>query len=206
MTPIYKFIALTTDKSNKEVSKSWYSIVREYAPSGVLTTCISLDEENIPTTVAMVKRQENEFIHFIIPLSRDLSDDEAEEIVNAFVEINPEIDFDISISNPLNIFQINDEASAFISKNKYMNMCLAFAKLQHDNWVSEKTKEGWSYGPTINIKSKKHPLLRPWKDLPEEFKKVDKELPQRLLNLFNEYGFHVITKDEYSSLLRMIKN
>jgi hypothetical protein len=43
----------------------------------------------------------------------------------------------------------------------------------HDNWLSEKLKNGWKYGEEKDADKKEHPCCLPYKDLPEFQKAKD---------------------------------
>lgn len=38
----------------------------------------------------------------------------------------------------------------------------------HENWLAQKTEEGWSYGPVKDPDNKRHPCYMPYEQLPEE--------------------------------------
>jgi hypothetical protein len=44
------------------------------------------------------------------------------------------------------------------------------AKQQHEQWLKDKTAEGWTYGPEKNVETKQHPDLIPFDHLPAEQK------------------------------------
>ncbi len=43
----------------------------------------------------------------------------------------------------------------------------------HDNWLAEKARDGWSYGPEKDPDNKKHPCFMPYESLPNEQKVKD---------------------------------
>ena len=43
----------------------------------------------------------------------------------------------------------------------------------HLNWMKEKEKNGWTYGPFKNVKKKQHPCMIPYESLPEAQKIKD---------------------------------
>ncbi len=43
----------------------------------------------------------------------------------------------------------------------------------HENWMAEKAKGGWTYGPEKNLVAKTHPCFLPFGDLPAEQKSKD---------------------------------
>jgi len=73
-------------------------------------------------------------------------------------------------------------------------MCENLAKSQHRQWYDEKTEQGWKYGIHFSMKNKTHPMMRPWEDLPPEYKKIDYETPNKLLNTLYNLGYTVVKK------------
>jgi hypothetical protein len=43
----------------------------------------------------------------------------------------------------------------------------------HDNWMTEKHREGWKHGPVKDADKKEHPAFLPYADLPAEQKVKD---------------------------------
>lgn len=43
----------------------------------------------------------------------------------------------------------------------------------HDNWLAQKARDGWSYGPKKDPDSKKHPCFMPYEQLPQEQRAKD---------------------------------
>lgn len=44
----------------------------------------------------------------------------------------------------------------------------AHPKSSHQNWLQEKLREGWVYGPVKNPELKQHPCIVPFESLPRE--------------------------------------
>ena len=49
----------------------------------------------------------------------------------------------------------------------------AGASASHENWLSQKFDEGWSYGPIKDPEKKEHPCCVPYEELPEEQRAKD---------------------------------
>lgn len=49
----------------------------------------------------------------------------------------------------------------------------AAASHSHDNWMKEKIRDGWKYGPVKDPDKKEHPCFVPYEDLPPEQKMKD---------------------------------
>lgn len=45
---------------------------------------------------------------------------------------------------------------------------------RHVTWMEAKLLDGWTYGEERDNGRKKHPLLKPWEDLPEEVRARDR--------------------------------
>lgn len=44
---------------------------------------------------------------------------------------------------------------------------------QHDQWLEQKKKDGWVYGPVKDEAKKTHPMMVPFRDLPDYEKRKD---------------------------------
>jgi RyR domain len=44
---------------------------------------------------------------------------------------------------------------------------------QHDNWMAEKQRDGWTYGPIKDVDAKTHPCFLPHDQLPPEQQRKD---------------------------------
>jgi class 3 adenylate cyclase len=62
---------------------------------------------------------------------------------------------------------------------------------EHDRWLAERTRQGWSYGPVRDNARKQHPCLIPWADLPEGEKQKDRDTVINLPELIEKAGFRV---------------
>lgn len=49
----------------------------------------------------------------------------------------------------------------------HMNNPSANASSSHDNWLKEKTEEGWKHGPVKDPEKKEHPCCVPYNELPK---------------------------------------
>lgn len=58
---------------------------------------------------------------------------------------------------------------------------------QHENWRSDKIKDGWVYGPVKNEETKEHPCMVPFDELPPEQKAKD-FLFQAVVEAFTRAG------------------
>jgi class 3 adenylate cyclase len=65
------------------------------------------------------------------------------------------------------------------------------AKHEHDRWVNERLRAGWSYGIPRDNARKQHPLLVDWDQLPKEAKDKDRDTVNYLPALIERAGFQV---------------
>jgi hypothetical protein len=49
----------------------------------------------------------------------------------------------------------------------------ASPRSSHDNWLAEKERAGWRYGPVKDEEKKEHPCFVPYEELPEHQRKKD---------------------------------
>ncbi len=70
----------------------------------------------------------------------------------------------------------------------------AMAKNVHEVWAQTRIAQGWQYGPERNDAEKRHPMLIPYGDLPEEEKVYDRNTSVETLKLILKLGF-VIEKE-----------
>lgn len=202
---IPRFIAVVTDEPlPPETVRQWFKCVKTHAP-GLLLNIPSTDNTGMPRTVCLVHREEGAQHRYMVPLARDLEEDEAARIVDAFVDLNPEKDFDVQSSASHDSEPQYQRPVIDVDEKLYVDLCLAWAKRQHDAWVADRKANGWRYGTTLSMSEKTNPLLMPWEQLPEQYRKPDLEEPQALLDLLNSQGYAVITKAELEAMLDLIR-
>ena len=83
----------------------------------------------------------------------------------------------------------------------HLALCTALAKQRHTDWVRERTDAGWRYGVTFDQTEKTAPLLRPWEQLPDQYRRPDLNLPQTLITGLNDQGYVVISRADLDQLL-----
>lgn len=49
----------------------------------------------------------------------------------------------------------------------------ADGRSQHDQWLAQKTRDGWRHGPVKDTAAKTHPLMIPYDELPEWERRKD---------------------------------
>ena len=70
----------------------------------------------------------------------------------------------------------------------------AMAKNVHEVWAQTRIAQGWKYGPERNDAEKRHPMLIPYEDLPEEEKVYDRNTSVETLKLILKLEFVIEKK------------
>jgi len=65
------------------------------------------------------------------------------------------------------------------------------AYFEHENWVKERLGTGWSYSKEKNTALKKSPYIKPYDELPEEIKDLDRDTVRNIIPLLGEVGLFV---------------
>jgi hypothetical protein len=186
--------------------RTWYKTVMASAPAGIMTSIQSLDLNGQPVLTRMVRRSYGDKTEFIIPLMRDLLPSELEVIANAWKNVSPPGNYQISI-NPTQDQHLNQAINDLtIPQDEYQALCAQLAKVQHTAWIREKAADGWSYGPVLSLRNKTHPLMMPWDSLPEQYRDVNTNTPENFLNFINSQGFTVVKQSELGALLKIMRD
>jgi hypothetical protein len=195
----------TAEPLSKEEAIAWFRCAKEFLPSGIMATCQTTDNKGNLRGASMVQREISGCHEYIIPLTRDLLERETEIVVEACCDTFEDKDFEIAISTSQEEL-VQHSPSVELDKSKYIELCTNWAKKQHDTWFKDRIDNGWRFGTTISLKNKTHPLLRPWYELPDRFRKIDTDQPQSLIDLLNSQGYAVISREELESIMKLLKS
>lgn len=201
---VQHFIKLVTENSlEKKHVRKWFKAVQESAPSGTMHFVQTIKEGDGPQNVQLIHQKDDGKHHYIIPLTRDLIEDEVNPVFQQWMAHYPNGDFHIESSDDA-IAQVQaDIIEIEIEDTSYQQLCEKFAKVMHQRWYEDKAEEGWRYGLKLNEDDKTHPMLRPWDDLPEAYQDVDYNLPELLMNVLDEEGYAIVERKELDKLLKM---
>jgi RyR domain/TrkA-N domain len=70
------------------------------------------------------------------------------------------------------------------------------ARLEHQRWLQERTRQGWRYGSVRDDKRKLHPDLVDWADLSEQSKEKDRDAVQNIPRLLRATGFQILRLEQ----------
>lgn len=68
--------------------------------------------------------------------------------------------------------------------------------LVHKTWMSNRIKEGWSYGPERSDSLKQTPCIVPYEELPEIEKDYDRNTVKTTIKALYELGFSIIKEGD----------
>ncbi|HEV3146469.1 MAG TPA: RyR domain-containing protein [Gemmataceae bacterium] len=65
------------------------------------------------------------------------------------------------------------------------------AENAHDVWARQRLADGWTWGSQRDDKSKQHPCLIPYADLPESEKQYDRQTAMETLKAIIALGYRI---------------
>jgi ppGpp synthetase/RelA/SpoT-type nucleotidyltranferase len=71
------------------------------------------------------------------------------------------------------------------------------AEMEHARWIVERLRAGWTYGPEKDLDRKVSPYLVPWRKLPDNVRKWDRDTVCKIPQFLAEVGIE-IRRDEHS--------
>ncbi|MBI1917939.1 MAG: Ryanodine receptor Ryr [Planctomycetes bacterium] len=89
------------------------------------------------------------------------------------------------VPNPLDTSSVRlpDELAALTER---------LAENTHDLWAVRKLADGWTYGPSTDVTTKKHSDLVPYAELPEGKKAYDRDTAMGTLKLILTLGYTIV--------------
>lgn len=181
-------LVVAANDATKELARAWYKSLKAALPNGVMTA-----QQVEDTTALMTTKKEDAQVIFIVSLTRELTDNEVEAAIEAF---DAKTDIDFKVVAQRKAVDNKPEIEVEVEEGPLNELCTAWAKQKHDDWVKEKTAQGWRYGTKVSNKEQTHPLLRAWADLPEEYRAVDTSQVEQLLKLLNDSGYVLVKRDQ----------
>lgn len=171
---------------------AFYRAVVEHGPNGIART-VDVDA----TPVTLVKEISTNGVAYTVPLNRYLTAKEVDTIVENFAA-SVSFNFDIECPAPADTHEVNPVVE--IDREPLEALCANWAKRKHEEWVREKTEDGWAYGMAFSQSAKTHPLIRQWTELPNDYKKVDTRQVQEVLDLLRDNGYLIVKAKDMDSI------
>lgn len=202
-----RYIRLVTfTELERPIQRAWLRTVRDNAPNGVVLAVPDVDNDGEPQQVVMVAQELGDGRHgYCVPLARDLLDHEVAKIANAFAARETKLDFDVDTSKTDVV--IPQRQTLPFQKEEMLALSSEIAKRRHEAWVRERTDAGWCYGVKVSGTAKTHPLIRPWEELPERFRRPDLAAPQEVMRAINGHGLTILDREAVEHFLaRIVKD
>lgn len=216
---ISRYVKLTSsDYMGIQEARKWFKVLMNSAPQGIMSSIEQVDENGNVSSSRMIRRNVPKKLsdgttdygtrvtELIVPITRDLLPDELAKIARAWQEAGESGSYQIS-TNPTQDQKLNQMIGDMsLSNDEYQALCLQLAKAQHEGWMRDKAAEGWSYGLTVSLSNKTHPLMRPWDDLPAQYRDINTNNPANMLNMLNNQGYAVVRQQELGSLMKILRS
>jgi hypothetical protein len=68
------------------------------------------------------------------------------------------------------------------------------AKAEHDGWMAQRVRSGWSYGPVRDNAQKRHPSMVAYGDLPEPEKEKDRVAVRNYPSQVRKAGLEIVRR------------
>jgi len=199
---LQKFIRLEVDEElSNQQTKRWFEIVNTYGPQNVVSSVTTIKPKGGSTDVMLVHRKTTNGKHFYdIPLKRDFLEKEVKIIVEQW-KSEFEDDFAIEVSQiDINAQKASLDDAIVVKDESYEKLCEAIAKSQHIVWMNERVARGWRYGEEFDRNGKTHPMIKPWHELPDEYRAIDDKTPQVFIKELNKMGFSVVKTSDLEEI------
>jgi RyR domain len=168
----------TPERLPKGAAGLWARTVRDHGPPGITAEADLLMGRELVSSRLWCEHGDTGY-HYIVPLSRDLEESEADAIAQGWSDAYPEGDFVINWTQ-----RAVSEAKVLSQQAELLDeIADAAAKQYHGRWLTAKVTEGWSFAHKLDGKHKKHPMLQPWENLPESYRVTERERFHTLLRV-----------------------
>jgi RyR domain len=194
---------ISPEPLKKAAVASIYKLIAASLPSGVISSIQVERPEYGLDTVRLIHKTGDAGSHvYEIPLSRNLRNKEFDKLVDAVTPfLTEQQTLESSGSDPLDARQMPVGAPQ-LEPDQYDILCNTLAKYQHSAWYADKAKMGWRLGADHNTNQKTSPLMRPWEDLPSEYRRVDSNLPEQFFRAIEALDYVVVPRKELEKLLK----
>ncbi len=172
-----------------DVANKWRETVRILSPNGTVSSATIMVDGSPKESDLYVVRKGNATC-YVVPLSRDLLEDEAGKIAIAWSRLWDDGDFEITFRQPESSRQRKQEQVAAVLDQLAENI----AKLLHAKWLHGKAEHHWSYSPRYSPAQKQHPMMLPWEQLPAKHKRSEIERTRDTLEILDSINLKIARK------------
>ncbi len=198
------FVKLVTESElRKNTVKNFYNTVKENSPEGVFSAYHVKDPDGNPTESLLVHRITEDGRHeYEIPLLRNLTANEIYEVAMNLDRVLNEGNFLFETSTFDEECCVNeDDVGLYMEPDLFEQFATKLSQRMHDKWMHERIDAGWRYGSERCDEDMTHPLVKPWEQLTEEQQSIDYKLPEFVIDLFEEFGYTVVSHEELDEMI-----
>jgi len=190
MTNCPNITLITPEPLEPKLVQRWKTIVDKYLPRGVRGNTNILVGGHQKQTDFFVKKINGKLGGYVVPLTRDLTEDEAGICALAWDRACPEGDFIIDFSQHQNSILFK----AAIQEDILDEIADQVARRLHGDFVTAKVNEGWNYGPRKNRMQHQDPRLLPWEQLNQSYKQLEINKVRKMLAILESINLHLIRR------------
>lgn len=199
------FVKLVTENEiRNDTIKKFYTTFKNNAPEGILGSYSVQNESGQPEEVKLVHRITEDGSHeYEIPLYRNLTPTEICDITMHLTRTLNEGDFLFETSTFDEECCIEeDDNILYFEPELFEQFAETLSQRVHTKWMKERMEAGWRYGTKRSENEKTHPLVKSWEQLTEDEKAIDYNLPEFFVDLLEQYGYTILSKEELDGLLK----
>lgn len=203
------FIKILTDSElRKENVKRFYHTVKNNSAHDVIGSVMVEGPTGEPTPTLMIHRINEDGKHeYELCLNRHLTPEEIQNVAEKLNAYMTEGNFLLETSTfDDECCPHMDDSGVYIESDVFNKIATVFAERQHNKWLHERMKNGWRYGQIRDDKQRTHPLIKPWNQLSEDQKTIDFSFPGFFIDVLEDFGYTIVSKEELSGLMKNGKN
>ena len=186
----YPFIELVVHQPlEKNTAMLWKDTVISAGPKGVASSVEIAGKDGMRQSSFFRKLKGNK-AYYIIPLTRDLEDNETAAIAHAWNKACADGDFVINTSHRSKMVT----KLHHLQQSKLISIAVDAAKLHHSKWYEEQSKSGWGYGPRYNPNTHHHPCMLPWDQLSPTIQTNQIKKITDLMQILNSMKLKIVRK------------
>jgi len=169
-TAVHSIEVKTTDPLPVGTPGLWARTVRDHGPPGITAQAQLLHGRRSIMSRLWCQQGQSGY-HYVVPLTRDLEEHEADAIAQAWADAWPQGDFVINWTQRAVAQRTADTQQTAVLRE----IADTAARQYHRQWMDHKVKEGWNFGHSLDSRQRKHPMLQPWANLPDAYKTQERD-------------------------------
>ena len=178
---------ITPEPLSKNLAERWRDTVSKYLPNGVRGSADIISNGHRKQSAFYVTKFGKRG-GYVVPLTRDLTEDEAGLIAVAWDRVFPKEDFIIDFSQA----QQSKINKAVFQEDILNELSEQIAKRLHAFEIKTRVEEGWNYGPRKDRVLKLDPKLLPWEQLGYKFKLSEIKRVRKMLSILESINFKIV--------------